>query len=97
MADVKWTPVALTELEEILFQIAVRDRRPETAEKIYRELRAFVEQQAEQIIPGHQHPALPDHWLYWMFKRWMIAYESVEENVVVHRIVDASRDLPKVF
>lgn len=97
MSVVKWTPVALAELEDILFQIAVRDRRPETAEKIYLEVRTCIEHYANENIPEHAHPALPEGWLYWMHKRWMIAYELTPETVVVHRIVDASRDLPKVF
>lgn len=97
MANVKWTPVALAELEEILFQIAVRDRRPETAGKLYHEIRDFVDLQAEKNIPGHEHSALPGNWLYWMFKRWLIAFERIDGDVIVYRIVDASRDLPGVF
>ncbi len=97
MATVNWTPIALAELEDILFHIAVRDRRPETAENIYFEIRSFVDNHAQNSIPGHNHDALPKEWLYWMHKRWMIVYEAIEESIVVHRIVDASRNLPRTF
>jgi hypothetical protein len=32
-----------------------------------------------------------------MHTRWLIAYEPIDAGVVVHRVVDAVRDLPEQF
>ena len=49
------------------------------------------------LATNTQHPALPGGWRYWMHKRWMIAHEIVGAETTVHRIVDATRDLPRIF
>jgi plasmid stabilization system protein ParE len=39
MAQVRWTPISEADLDDILYYIAVVDRRPETGERIYYELK----------------------------------------------------------
>ncbi len=97
MAAVAWTPLAKSELEDILYYIAIQDRRPMTGERIYYSIRDAVEDHLGKAVPGHRHTALPKGWLYFKFKRWMIVYQPTDDGLVVHRIVDASRDLPNLF
>ena len=92
-----WTPIAEEDLEEILTFIAVDGGRPETARRIGEDLRAAIDRHFRRLMPGQRHAALPDSWRYLQFKRWLIAYESTTEGAVIHRVVDATRDLPKQF
>ena len=52
MARAIWTPVAESDLDDILFYIAFIDRRPATGERLYYEIRDWVAQCAEQALPG---------------------------------------------
>ena len=97
MSSAIWTPLAKRELDDILYHIAVEDRRPETGERIYFEIRDAVNDYVRIGYPKRRHPALPDHWSYLMHKRWLIAFEPLADGIIVHRVVDASRDLHKQF
>lgn len=55
MAQVVWTPVAESDLDEILFYIALVDRSPETGQRIYFEIRDRVNEHAAQSLSGHRH------------------------------------------
>jgi len=48
MPRILWTPLAETELEDILLYIAIVGRNPSTAEKIYGEIRGRVNQHADK-------------------------------------------------
>ena len=95
MAGVVWTPVAESDLDDILFYISLIDRRPHTGERIYYEIRDHVEEHAAKQLPGLQHPQAPDGWLYIRHKRWLIFYQRHEVGIEVMRVVDAVRDLPR--
>jgi plasmid stabilization system protein ParE len=92
-----WSSLAESELEEILRYIREEGQRPETARRLGTEIRDPADQHARHRLPGSKHSALPDEWRYLRFKRWLIAYVSLGEDIVVQRIVDASRDLPEQF
>jgi hypothetical protein len=40
---------------------------------------------------------MPPGWRYLKHKRWLIAYEPIGASGIVHRVVDAVRDLPQQF
>lgn len=92
-----WTPLAETELEDILFYIRVVDGRPETSQRIGQELRDCVDQQAGQSLAGQRHPNAPEGWSYVKYKRWLIFYQPHAEGIEVMRVVDAVRDLPSLL
>lgn len=96
MKTVSWTTTAKQDLEEILFFIAASGR-PETASRVGQSLRDALEIHVRSGGAGHPHAALPPGWQYIMHKRWMIAFESKDEAVIVRRVVDAARDLPELF
>ncbi len=94
MAQVLWTPIAESDLDDILFYIAVIDRRPATGERIYFEILKKVAAQAERPLTGHRHGDAPSGWLYLKHKRWLIFYRPLDDGLEVMRVVDGVRDLP---
>lgn len=94
---VVWTPVAEEDLEEILYYIAVEDGRPETARRLGEEILSAVDRHFQSAAPGNRHSAMPPDWRYMKHKRWLIAYEPIGAGGIVHRVVDAMRDLPQQF
>lgn len=64
MDRVIWTPVAESDLDDILFYIAVVDQNPATGERIYYEIRDKLHEHVQKSLPGHRHPDAPDGWLY---------------------------------
>jgi toxin ParE1/3/4 len=95
MARVVWTPVAESDLDDILFYISLVDRRPATGERIYYDIRDRVVEHATKQLAGHRHPHAPEGWLYLKYKRWLIFYQPLEDGIEIMRIVDAVRDLPR--
>ncbi len=95
MPGVVWTPVAESDLDDILLYISLVDRRPTTGERIYYEIRDCVLEHAAKQLPGHRHPQAPEGWLYLRHKRWLIFYQALEDGIEVMRVIDAVRDLPR--
>jgi plasmid stabilization system protein ParE len=95
MLRVLWTPVAESDPDDILFQIAFIDRNPSRGERIYFEIRDCVTKHFENRVPGHGLPGAPEDWLYLRYKRWLIFYQTHFDRIDVMRVIDAVRDLPK--
>ena len=95
MATAVWTPAAEADLDDILYYIAMVDRRRATGERIYLEIRDRAFDQAAKPHTGHTHPDAPAGWLYCRYKRWLIFYCPSSEGIEVMRVVDAVRDLPR--
>ncbi len=95
MAKAQWTSLAEANVDAILFYIAKEGGRPETAVRLYFEMRDAVDAHAAADGPHHRHPAFPKHWAYLRFKRWLIAYEPTPDLHIIQRVIDASRDLPE--
>ena len=90
MPHAVWTPVAEADLDDVLYYIAVKDGRPETAIKIYHELKDTVDIRAETGTPAQTHEAAPDGWFYFQFKRWLIFYQHHRDGIEVMRVIDLS-------
>lgn len=97
MGQVIWTPIAESDLDDILFYIAVKDRRPQTAIDIYFGIRDAIETRFANEVTGHRHPIAPEGWFYYQFKRWLIFYQTHPDGIEVMRVVDGVRDLPKAL
>jgi len=95
MPQAIWTPVAESDLDDILFYIAFIHRRPATGERLYFEFRDRVMQCAQQGLAGHSHPDAPAEWRYLKHKRWLIFFQPHSEGIEVMRVVDSARDLPR--
>jgi plasmid stabilization system protein ParE len=94
MSGVVWTPVAESDLDDILFYISLVDGRPSTGERIYYEIRERVVEHDAKHLVGHRHPHAPEGWLYLKHKRWLVFYQPLDDGIEVMRVVDAVRDLP---
>jgi plasmid stabilization system protein ParE len=97
MASAFWTSLAESELEEILRYIREEGQRPETSRRLGVEIRDAADEHVRRRLPGSRHHALPEGWLYLKYKRWLITYVSIGDDIVIQRIVDATRDLPEQF
>jgi len=75
MATAIWTRNAVQDIEEIVYYIAVCDRRPETAERNVREIKEKAEVYADQPTLGQSRPDLVDGLYCGRHKRWLIFYE----------------------
>ncbi len=95
MTHAVWTPLAEDDLEEILFQIRVVDKRPLTVRRNGEAIHDAVSARANMAVPGQIHPAAPPGWLYFRFKRWLIFYQPHPAGIEVLRVIDGARDLPK--
>jgi plasmid stabilization system protein ParE len=87
--------LAEEDVDAILLYIANEGGRPETAVRLYFEMREAVDDHAAKDGPHPRHPALPKHWSY--LKRWLIAYVPEPDTIEIRRVIDASRDLPEQF
>lgn len=97
MGEPIWTAAADAELDDVLYYVAVRQRRPETAARLFWEIHDAAEAHLKAGRQGHVHPSFPTELRYFRYKRWLIVYEPTTEGMTVHRVVDASRDLPRQF
>jgi plasmid stabilization system protein ParE len=89
------TPIAESELDDILFYISIRDGRPEIGEQNYYAIRDLAEEFGLSDAPRFRHPAGPPDWFYFRHKRWLIFYRLHTEGIEVMRVIDGSRDLPR--
>jgi len=89
-----WTPVAESDLDDILFYISYVSGKAATGERIYFEIRDRVNLQAEQSLHGLRHPDAPG-WLYIKHKRWLVFYQPHPDGIEIMRLIDAVRDLPR--
>ncbi len=88
-------PLLSPNLRTSFFYIANQDRRPETGEKIYYEIRNLVDKHAQSQLSGREHPDAPGGWRYIQCKRWLIFYQAHPAGIEIMRVIDAVRDLPK--
>ncbi|MEM9409988.1 MAG: type II toxin-antitoxin system RelE/ParE family toxin [Planctomycetota bacterium] len=97
MSNVRWTPIAQSDLDDLLYYIAVEDGRPETAIKILDELLETLDKRFSNQVPGQTHDAAPADWSYFRFKRWLIFYQESQAHIEIMRVVDGVRDLPRTL
>ncbi len=97
MAKAVWTLLAESELDDILYHIAVRSGRPTIGEQNYYAIRDLANEYASNDAPRHVHPLAPKGWFYFRHKRWLIFYQLHPAGIEVMRVIDGSRDLPREF
>jgi len=97
MHRAEWTPRALVDVEEIAYYITVEGGRPPTAERFLDGIRKKAEQFAQQPNLGEPRPDLAPGLRCRPYKRWLIFYEPSQAGITVHRVIDGSRDYPRLF
>ena len=89
------TEAAERDLQEIAFQIAVRDARPIVADRIIDQLVGECQMLAEtgrDSQLGTDSPELGDGVRLFSFKRWVIVFRYAEHGIDVLRFADSSQD-----
>lgn len=89
------TAAAEADLQEIAFQIAVRDQRPVTADRVIEELIQQCEQLARNSntsIQGTAASELGRDVRLLSYRRWVIIFRYEPEGVVVLRFAHGSPD-----
>ena len=95
MSRAIWTPIAESDLDDIIHYIAFVDRNPIAGERIFHEILDKISEHAERNLPGRSHPNAPEGWFYLRHKRWLIFYQPSPNGLEVMRVIDAVRDLPR--
>ena len=95
MPRARRSEAAERDLQEIAFQIAVRDHRPLVAERIVDELTAQAERLAQlskTSILGTADPEIGEGVRLFPYKRWGLLFRYEPHGIDVLRIVDGSQD-----
>lgn len=92
-----WAPEAESDLEAIVYHIAIQDGRPAVAEKIAHELRDKCASYANYPLTGESEPRLGTDCRRFRYKRWAVFYKPIETGIAVLRIVDGARDFDRLF
>jgi toxin ParE1/3/4 len=97
MGQAIWSELAELDLEEIVYYIAVEDKRPQVAEQIAGEIRDACDRYAEHPLVGEREPRLGGSCRRFTHKRWVILYRPEETGISVIRVVDGARDFDRLF
>ena len=97
MPRAQWTPQAETDLDEILFTIAVEDGRPLVAEKLADEIHEKAEQYARQPLMGTARPDIDEAIRIFSHTRYVVLYIPIDDGIEVQAIIDGARDFDSLF
>jgi toxin ParE1/3/4 len=95
MSELFFTPLALSDLEEILDFIGAD--RPDTAVRLVAEIREKCEFLAANPNAGERRPEISSVHRCWSVRRWVIFYRVAAGRVEVHRVLDGARNLEGLF
>ena len=101
MAKALWTHEARQDLKAIVLYVGRRDRRPATAAKIAREIKAKTDDYASHFasgnVTGTHRPELGEDYRVFSHKRWVIIFRPHGQGIEVMRVVDGAQDFPSLF
>jgi toxin ParE1/3/4 len=101
MAKAKWTLPAREDLKEIGLYIGRKEHRPSIAANILREINAkcdgYSQAFASGSVIGSDASSLGEGCRILSHKRWVIVFETVDNGIEVLRVLDGSRDYPRLF
>ncbi len=97
MPGAEWTPQAVTDLDEIVFYIAVEDGRPLVAEKLADEIYEKAEQYARHPLMGTARPDIGEAIRTFSHTRYVVLYVPMNDGIEVRAIIDGARDFEALF
>lgn len=101
MPHTSWSSTAESDVEDIYDWIARKDRRRATAKKVTRELRdrcdSLAEIMATGSLIGTAMPQFGPDYRAFTHKRWVIVFRPLDDGIEVMRVLDGSRDFPRLF
>jgi toxin ParE1/3/4 len=101
MSRARWTRLAEADAEGIYNWIAHHEGRRRTAKAILRELRHQCNDYADVFcsgsVIGTARPDLGRSLRVFMHKRWAVLFRPIDDGIEVLRVLDGSRDYPRLF
>ena len=101
MANALWTREARDDLRAIVLYVGRRDRRPDTAARIAREIKAkaddYASHSASGSLTGTHRRELGENYRVFSHKRWVIIFRPHGKGIEVMRVVDGAQDFPTFF
>ena len=101
MSVLDWSFASRQDIDEVYYYIGVRDRRPATADKVIGELRdachSYADAFAAGSVIGTARSDLGEDFRVFTHKRWVVIFRPIEDGIEVLRVVDGSRDFPRLF
>lgn len=97
MSEARLLPEAREDLREIARHIAVKDHRPETADKMVDAILDKCDLVATQPGMGQPRPDLGEGYRLSPIKRWVVVFRPTDYGVEVLRILDGARDFKNLF
>jgi len=96
-----WSQEAREDLKSIVLYIGRQDRRPATAAKIAREIKAKSDDYAAHFaagnVTGTHRPELGEDHRVFSHKRWVVIFRPRNQSIEVLRVVDGAQDYPTLF
>ncbi|HEY4233641.1 MAG TPA: type II toxin-antitoxin system RelE/ParE family toxin [Lacipirellulaceae bacterium] len=101
MPLLNWSPFARKDVDDIYDYIGRRDRRPATADKVVAELSSTCESIAQAFaggsVIGTARFDLGIAYRAFTHKRWVVIFRPIAGGIEVLRVLDGSRDYPRLF
>jgi plasmid stabilization system protein ParE len=101
MAKAKWTSLAREDLKAIGRYIGHHEQRPAVAAKILREIHAKCDEYSEAFahgsVIGSDASELSEGCRIVSHQRWVIVFEPIGSGIEVLRVLEGSRDYPRLF
>lgn len=101
MSSLQLAPLGRRDIDNIYDYIARRDRRPATADMVVAELmetcKSYADAFAAGSVIGTARSDLGDSHRVFTHKRWVVVFRPIEDGIEVLRVLDGSRDYPRLF
>lgn len=101
MSRLQFSEQARDDVDDIYDYIARRERRPLTADRVVEELYEACDRYASAYAAsshiGTARPDLGTDFRTFTHKRWVIVFRPLDDGIEVMRVLDGSRDFPRLF
>lgn len=101
MSSLHWTEQARQDIDDIYDFIARYDRRPLSAERVVEALvgacSSYADYYAAGSVIGAARPELGEDYRAFTHKRWVVLFRPLDDGIEVMRVLDGSRDYPRLF
>jgi len=97
----KWTSLAREDLKQIGLYMGRDKHRPSVAAAVLHEIKTKCDEYsaafAEGSVLGTEASQLGQGCRIFSHKRWVIVFEPIKNGIEVLRVLDGSRDYPRLF
>ncbi len=101
MSILRWSSESRHDIDEIYDYIGRRDRRPAIADHVVGELltacRSYADAFATGSVLGTARSDLGEGLRVMTHQRWVVFFRPIDGGIEVLRVLDGSRDYPRLF